>query len=277
MPASSKAEALARQARFIFKGTIQKLKAATMPGVPVNDRTAVVRVDEIIQAPEALSHYAGQEITVQLGGRKKIRKGQQAIFYANGWLFGEGIAVQSIDQQAVEKAPAALATAVGDPVKKLAWRQAQAHLKDADLVIYGRVTGVRAPTDVEEAKASGATEPAAGDGISEHDPDWRIAEIRVDAVHKGSHKGKTVTVRFPGSQDIRWHDTPKLHTGQEGFFLLHKGEEEGAAGVRLAPDADKQDFVLLHPGDFQPVDQPGGIKELLAPSPETPSSGADDR
>ena len=44
MPASSKAEVLAQQARFIFKGTVQKLKAANMPGVPVNDRTAVVRV-----------------------------------------------------------------------------------------------------------------------------------------------------------------------------------------------------------------------------------------
>ena len=275
MPADSKAEALAQQASFIFKGTVQKLKATSMPGVPVNDRTAIVRVDEIVQAPEALSHYAGQEITVQMGGRKKVKKGQQAIFYANGWLFGDGVAVQSIDHHDVEKAPATFALAAGDPVKNLAKKKAQARLADADVVVSGRVTSVRMPTDVAAARALGGAEPTPTGRISEHDPDWRIAEIQVDAVHKGKHKGKTVAVRFPSSQDVMWHDAPKFHPGQEGFFLLHKTDKE-AAGVRAAVVADKGDYVVLHPGDFQPSDQPSGIKELLAPSPDTTSSDADD-
>jgi hypothetical protein len=275
MPASSKAEALAQQARFIFKGTVRKLKATNMPGVPVNDRTALVRVDEIIHAPEALSHYAGQEITVQLGGRKKVKKGQQAIFYANGWLFGDSVAVQSIDHMDVEKAPAAFALAAGDPVKNLARKEAQVRLGDADVVVSGRVTSVRVPTDVAAARALGGAEPTPTGRISEHDPDWRIAEIQVDAVHKGKHQGKTATVRFPSSQDVMWHDAPKFHAGQEGFFMLHK-TDEGAAGVRAALVTDKGDYVALHPGDFQPFDQPSGIKELLAPSSDTPSSGSDD-
>src|SRR5438105_14715477 len=149
MPASSNAEALAQQARFIFKGTAHKLKAANMPGVPVNDRTAVVRVEEIIHAPEVLSHYAGQEITVQLGGRKKVKKGQQAVFYTNGWLFGDGVAVQSIDHEDVGKAPAAFAMMAGDdPVKSLAARETQAQLNGADVVVSGRGTSVRMPTDL---------------------------------------------------------------------------------------------------------------------------------
>jgi hypothetical protein len=275
MPASSKAEALAQQAKFIFKGTVQKLKAANMPDVPVNDRTAVVRVDEILHAPEALSHYAGQEITVQLGGRKKLKKGQQAVFYTNGWLFGDGVAVQSIDHEDVGKAPATLTMAVGDPVKSLVARETQAHLNDAEVVIAGRVTSVRMPTDVVAARAIGGTETTPTGRISEHDPDWRIAEIQVDAVHKGSHKGKTATVRFPSSQDVMWHDAPKFHPGQEGFFMLHKADE-GAAGVRAALIDDKGDYVALHPGDFEPFDHPSGIKELLASSPNTPSSDADD-
>src|SRR6266487_2935183 len=117
MPSGSSAEALAQQARFVFKGTVQKLKASTMRDVPANNRTAVVRVDEVIQAPEALSHYAGQDLTVQLGGRKKLKKGQQAVFYTNGWLFGDSVAVQSIDHLDVEKTRAALTIAEGDPVK----------------------------------------------------------------------------------------------------------------------------------------------------------------
>jgi hypothetical protein len=275
MPASSKAETLAQQARFIFKGTVQKLKAANMPGVPVNDRTAVVRVDEIIQAPEALSHYAGQEITVQLGGRKKLKKGQQAVFYTNGWLFGDGVAVQSIDHEDVKKAPAAFALAGDDPVKSLAARETQAHLNAAAVVVSGRVTSVRMPTDLVAARAIGGTESTSIGRISEHDPDWRIAEIQVDTVHKGEHKAKTATVRFPSSHDVMWHDAPKFQPGQEGFFMLHKADE-GAAGVRAALVEDKGDYVAMYPGDFQPFDHPGGIKELLATSPDTPSSGADD-
>lgn len=275
MPASSKADALAQQARFIFKGTVQKLKATNMPGVPVNDRTAIVRVDEIIHAPEALSHYAGQEITVQVGGRKKVKKGQQAIFYANGWLFGDGVAVQSIDHEGVGKAPAAFALAAGDPVKNLAKKEAQARLADADVVVSGRVTSVRMPTDVAAARALGGAEPTPTGRISEHDPDWRIAEIQVDAVHKGKHQGKAASVRFPSSQDVMWHDAPKFHPGQEGFFMLHTADKE-AGGAHAALIADKGDYVVLHPGDFQPFDQPGGIKELLAPSPDTTSSDADD-
>jgi len=275
MPASSNAEALAQQARFIFKGTVQKLKAANMPGVPVNDRTAVVRVEEIIHAPEALSHYAGQEITVQLGGRKKVKKGQQAVFYTNGWLFGDGVAVQSIDHEDAGKAPAAFAMAGDDPVKSLAAREAQAQLNGADVVVSGRVTSVRMPTDIVAARALGVTESTTIGRISEHDPDWRIAEIQVDAVHKGDHKEKTATVRFPSSQDVMWHDAPKFQPGQEGFFMLHKADE-GAAGVRAALVEDKGDFVALHSGDFQPFDHPSGIRELLASSPDTPSSGAND-
>src|SRR5712692_8935338 len=120
MPASSKTESPAEQARFVFKGTVQKLKAATMPGIPLTDRTAVVRVDEIFYAPEALSYYAGQDINVQLGGRKKIKKGQQAVFYTNGWLFGESVAVQSVDHREVEESPIAFTQAGGDPVENLA-------------------------------------------------------------------------------------------------------------------------------------------------------------
>src|ERR1051325_10853961 len=105
MPNVPNVEQLARQARFVFKGTVIKLKGATMKEIPVNDRTAVVRVDEIVQAPPALSELTGQEITVQLGGRKKAKTGDQAVFYTNGWVFGESVAVQSIDQQPPEPMP----------------------------------------------------------------------------------------------------------------------------------------------------------------------------
>lgn len=261
MAKDSSADALAQQARFVFQGTVLKLKGTTMKELKATDRTVVVRVDEVIHAPEALSNYAGQEITVQLGGRKKVKKGQQLVFFTNGLLFGDSVAVESVDHREPEKTRAALATADGDPVKRLAQQDREARMATADAVVSGTVASVRLPTDVVAARAGLAAEPAAGP-ISEHDPDWRIAEIQVDHVHQGSHEGKTAEVRFPSSPDVMWHDAPKLHPGNEGFFILHKGEKVSAA-ARSAPTEDAGEYVALHSVDFQPSDEPGGIKSLV--------------
>jgi len=265
MPSSSSPDALAQEARFVFKGTVQKLKAATMGGIPVDNRTAVVRVDEVIHAPEALSHYAGQNITVLLAGKKKFKKGQQAVFYANGLVFGESVAVQAVDHHDVGKTPAAMAVAGGDPVKNLAVRDIQARLTSADVILSGRVTSVRVPSDVvaaKSAKSAGLADPTVTGPISEHDPVWRIGEIQVDQVHQGTHTGKTAEVRFPDSQDVMWHDAPKFHPGQEGFFILHKSEKVKVA-AKSAPTKDAGEYVAFHPVDFQPFDEPGGIRNLI--------------
>src|SRR5262245_54173740 len=116
MPASTRVEELAGQARFVFRGTVQRLQAATLDEVPVDARTAVVRVDAIMLAPRALSNYAGKEITVQLSGRQKVEPGQELVFFTNEWLYGKSVAVQSIGQQAVGRATASLERAVVDPV-----------------------------------------------------------------------------------------------------------------------------------------------------------------
>jgi hypothetical protein len=233
-----------------------------MGEVPVDAGTVVVRVDEVIQAPEALSHYAGQDITVLLPAKKRLKKGQQLVFYTNGLLFGDSVAVQAMDHHEVEKMPAALALASGgDPVKNLAVKDVQARVSSADVIVSGRVTSVRVPSDMVAARAAGAADPTAAGPISEHDPDWRIGEIQVDQVHKGSHKGR-IEVRFPNSPDVMWHDAPKFHSGQEGFFILHKSTRETVA-AKAAPTDDTGDYVALHPVDFQSFDEPGGIRNLL--------------
>ena len=265
MPTGSKAAALAREARFVFIGTVQKLRAATMDDVPIDDRTAVVRVDDVIHAPEALTHYAGHDITVHVGGRKRVRDGQQATFYTNGWLFGDSVAVESIDHEDVKGTAAAAIRELGDPVRRLAQRDLQARFAAAQLVVSGRVTSIRVPGDVVAARSARAA-PAAVGRISEHDPDWRIAEIQVDEVHKGTLRKDTVSVRFPSSQDVMWHDAPKFQPGQEGFFLLHTPDEAGekrAAPARGALVQDRGEFVAPRTADFQPFSEPGGVRNVI--------------
>src|ERR1041384_4839571 len=107
MAASSTQADLSGQAVFIFQGTVQKLKAATMTNVPVNARTAIVRVDEIIQAPKVLAGYAGKEITVQLEPGHKINEGAAAVFYTNNLIFGDSVAAEAIGHTAPSPARAA--------------------------------------------------------------------------------------------------------------------------------------------------------------------------
>jgi len=118
MPTASRARSAA-QARFVFIGTVQKLRAATMDDVPIDERTAIVRVDEVILAPDALAHYAGHDITVHLGGRKRLQAGQQAKFSTNPWLFGDSVAVESIDQEDVRRTTVRETNEGSDPIRQL--------------------------------------------------------------------------------------------------------------------------------------------------------------
>jgi hypothetical protein len=265
MPTASRARSAA-QARFVFIGTVQKLRAATMDDVPIDERTAIVRVDEVILAPEALAHYAGHDITVQVGGRKRLQAGQQAKFSTNPWLFGDSIAVESLDQEDVRRTAAREMKERGDPIRQLADRDVQSRFADADLVVSGRVASVRVPGDliaIRSARARGAPTPTGR--ISEHDPDWRIADIHVDEVHKGALQKDTVSARFPASTDVMWYEVPKFHPGQEGFFLLHKQPDTAkkVSREREAPLKDTGEYVVLRSTDFQPLAEAGSVRRAI--------------
>ena len=132
---------------FVFKGAVKKVGLATMKGIPVGDRTAVVRVEQVIEAPRSFAHYEGQDITVGLAGKKKVSAGDEFIFYANGWIVGESVAVRSVKQEPVTRSHAALLSRGGDPIEHKKNRQLQERLEAADLVVSGKVTAVTIPPE----------------------------------------------------------------------------------------------------------------------------------
>lgn len=277
MPETFSEEELMRQANFVFKGTAQKLNAANVREVEATERTVVVRVDEIIQAPDSLADYTGQEITVELGGRKRMKQGEQAVFYTNGWIFGEGLAVRSLLQRPATRGIAALGASPGNPVENLANKQSRVRFEMADVVISGRVTGIRLPPDEVAAftrglMEAGAAQPAPVKRISEHDPLIQEAVVEIDEVHKGAHAARETAIRFPSSTDVKWYKAPKFRPGQQGFFMLHKSEARASGRTRGAEMVGADDagdaFTALHPADFQPLDQPGGVRNVLAGQPD---------
>jgi hypothetical protein len=266
----SKAASRGEEPRFVFKGTVRKLRASTEPEVKASPRTAVVRVDEVIHAPEVLADMAGHDVTVELGGRDKLATGQQAMFFAHGWVFGESVAVYAVHHPLVEAVHVAMAGAASDPVANLASQDARARFNKASVVVSGEVVSVSV-TNGGDAPVNGAN----GHRLSEHAPVWRQAAIAVHAVHKGKLSGKRATVHFPSSTDVLWYRAPKFHAGQQGFFMLHK--DEPAAGPRgklgLAPAEAKTGWTALDPADFQPFDQPGGVRAIVDAAAGQPSRG----
>lgn len=272
MPARKTAQT--EKPTFVFKGTVKKLKSATMKSVSVGPNTAVVMVDQLIEAPPDLAGYEGQDITVQLSGGAKVKVGQQLIFNTVSGQYGESVEVRSLSEEPFQPSHSAMLSAGGDPVERRRERQRRQHFDDADLVVSGKVLSVSLPSEPAATKGAVAAAETRRKPISEHDPKWRDAVVEVDDVHKGTHKKKKIIVRFPASTDVMWYNAPKFHPGQQGHFLLQKTKVEkpakrgGKAAKKSAAAAEEtagptETYVALDPLDFQPYSEPGGIKNII--------------
>jgi hypothetical protein len=266
------------KATFVFLGTIKKVQAATMRSVPVDDRTAVVRVEQVIEAPANLAHVAGTDVTVRLAGRAKAAVGRQFMFHAVGWIFGDSIALRALKQETVTGAHSAVLARGGNPAEHRADRELQERVAEADLVVSGKVVTIKLPEGTAPmTRAARGSVPISSRPVSEHDPKWREAVVAVDDVHKGGHAAQSVTVVFPASTDVRWFKAPKFEVGQQGLFVLHKSQAEPAGRARersavagkAKPAEDKGTpvYTALHPQDFQPYTQQQRVSNAIGAAP----------
>ena len=235
---------LVQQAPFIFKGTVQKLNQTTMPEIiPATQSDAVVKVDEILKAPDGLKGFEGKEITVRFLKAGSEKAGDQAIFYTRGWLYGKGLAVVEIGRQDVREA-LALKKNIYEAIHKDEDNALAARTKKADLVVEGKVTAVR---QADHARFR-----------SEHDPDWWEAVIEVARALKGDPGGRTVTVLYPNSRDEMWIDSPKFKKGEEGIWILQKNQtEKGPPKFRIGG------FTALGKLDFQDKNQTERVQRVM--------------
>jgi hypothetical protein len=237
---TSTAEELTRQATFVFRGTVEKTGASTMPAVRASESTAVVRVDEVIDGPGAPPDLVGKQITVQLREPRSMKAGEQAVFFTKGWLLGNSMAVVEVGRQ-----PASAAVTAREQVKetrqKIADEHLQVELETAEAVVVGKVISVH-PSQI----------PHLG---SEHDPDWYVAQIEVERVLQGDLRDRELTLLFAHSDDVQWHNSPKYKEGQTGIFLLHRNQ------ARL-PGIENQ-FTTLKPLDFRSPEELNRVERLI--------------
>lgn len=231
------ARSLARETPVVIRGTVLKVGATTLDLVEPTDRTAVVRVEEVLRAPEALAWLAGHEVTMVVAEGGAIRPGRQVVFFTYGWLYGASVALVEVDR--ADPSPD-LIEAVDKVVGEMSRAELHERMSDAALVVAGTVTVTRR---LEERPVE-----------TEHDPEWCEATIQVEDVLRGDVRGKTVTVLFPASLDVAWYGTPKLTVNQRGIWILHRGETD------LLP---KTALTALRPIDHQTFDRLGEVREAL--------------
>jgi hypothetical protein len=247
----------------VFEGTVQQAKGAPVPGMP-GAGAAVVRVDRIVQGPQGLRAFEGRDVLVVPGKGERMRPGERAVFYTNGASLGETLAVASIGH--LPQRMAAATRALARPSAALERRDLRDRIDAADMVVVGRVSSVRVPSEAPGPRARAAGLAAAPPRrISEHDPEWREAVIAVDRVEMGERRRKQVVVKFPASTDVRWFKAPKFTPGQEGVFILHRppGAIPAAARARATPAAAPDAYVALHPADVQPAEREDEITALV--------------
>jgi hypothetical protein len=229
---------LLQQAALSFVGTVERTGASTMTDVPIDKYTAVVRVDQVLHAPDAFTSLAGTAITVQLAPKAPLPKdGEQFAFFANGTAFGTSVAVAEVGRLSTAQLAPHLARAAamgggafGDLQAQVEAAEFREHAKGAAGIVLARVTGLR--------KAAGGT-------FSEHDPDWWIATVDAYEVVSGRGlKPGSLDVLYANSLDVQWHASPKPKAGQEGMFVLHATDR---AQSELAK------YQIVHPEDLQPV------------------------
>ncbi|MEU6665186.1 hypothetical protein [Streptomyces sp. NPDC046727] len=233
---------LVRKAPLSFLGTVVRLGDSRVASVPADDRTAVVRVAEVLHAPDAFKRLGGSEVTVRLSDDlDPPAVGDAAAFFTDGTAYGEGLAVQEVGRLPAEAVQPhvsrAARTADAMPFsaveRDLRDTDMVAHADEADAVVVGVVVGLR----------QAASPTASGERVSEHAPDWWLALLDVAHVEQGAVAPGQLTVLYPNSRDFRWYDAPKPQASQQGMWFLHATE---GALAEWAP------FQILHPEDYQP-------------------------
>jgi hypothetical protein len=234
-----------RTSHFVVAGSVAKLGATTMPIDPTVPNVGVFKVDEILHGPRQLGGFAGREITVVFKDLRNVSAGERLVLFVTSWLYGESLVVLEVGRME-DRERTAMRKEFDEARLRLADESLQLRINLAQLVIVGKVE-----------KTAPAPKQGARTPITEHDPDWWEAVIKVESVEKGQHKGPA-TILFPKSVDVAWSQSPKFQPGQDGIWILQRDQKERGWPVLRRPG-----LTALDPLDYQPPSELDRIRGFL--------------
>jgi hypothetical protein len=244
----------ARAAPLVFFGTVRRPGGSNVELLAGDEHpSAVVRVEEVLAAPEAVGDLTGREITVHLTQPGDLRRGSRHLFLATSLQFGDEIAVEEIGRVPHRRrTEEELRRVILDEKLRDADDALAERLRLADAVVYGVVRRI----EPVAARTEGAAAP---EPVGEAAPGFRAAVLKVWRMLKGS-TDEDPRVVFPFPRTQKWSEVPLFVEGIEGVWILQltRGQTLGAGGKVDVPDVPNG-FTALDPLDFQ---APGMLRRM---------------
>ena len=254
---------LLQQSPFIFEGRVKNLGAVSSREIPVSEKTIVVEVMEILQSPKTIgTYYKGKEVTVRVHDLTVLKVNDRVTFFTKIWLMGKGLAVEELRHfnKGVVTVQRLEQTKQARRDLSLAKR-----LQKAQSVVVGKVVEIHSETATTlralRESGEGTKRPKI---ITEHDPQWMEAIIKVASGLKGAQADQEIVVRFPGSRDVAWERAPKFQEGEEGVFILRSDQVSGTSRAMLH-NQEVEAFTALDAEDVLPVQEAERVQRLIAP------------
>jgi hypothetical protein len=233
---------LVDEAGFVFRGRAVSRQAGTELGPLGVGKTVLVEVEEILQSTDVMQGLVGTDVTVISEDPTQITQTEGLLFFTDCVSVGNQVVVRELGHREVSRDSL---REVERALRVNADRPLTLRVAGADLIVTGAVTS---------ARPFGEPSPLR----SEHDPDWWIARIAVDAAIKGRSSRKTIEVLFANSPDIAWYKSPKLHEGASGIFILRtRIDAEAPAGL------PRTVYQATDPLDFLPAGRLPEVRRLL--------------
>ena len=177
----------------------------------------------MVDAPESFQHITGKQITVRFSDIDKMKVGEERMFFTEPYWIGESLGV--LEKGSLMKDNSLYENKdILSLIKQARDNQDNEQLKklldSSKLVVTGKVTRIIRP-DIKNSIGT------------EHDPEWRVAEIQVDEVLKGKPETKNLQVLFASSKDVMFFQSPKFAEGDEGIFFPRQTDTVSARIFRI--------------------------------------------
>lgn len=254
------AVSLGLRSSIVVRGSVARVNASDEPLLAPNANTVVVKVSKMYIGSEISGDQSGRNITVILSRPSRFKPGEEAYFFGNPRFVGKSLTMADEGEIPATDARANSAE-IQRGVQARRDLPIRLRLNVADMVFRGKVEDVRTPEASEETPRQ-----SGGESGNEHDPEWRVATVRVLTPLRGVKEGVALIV-FPSSNDIMWMNTPKPKIGQEAVFIAHKPLKEEESLLRSTGVLDfirRQNAELVtYPYDILPATEEGRVRELL--------------
>lgn len=234
---------LVATAGFVFRGSIQREWQGDAPAVPADAGEIVAtRIEQVLRSTPVLRGVAGQSALVISEQAGTLRRLHGVILFAECVSLGRQLLLREIGHV---ETTAIASRQVAEAIREADERPLRERVAGADLIVTGEVA--------ESQPTESARRPK-----SEHDPMWWIARVTVKSVVKGRKPAGKVDVLFANSTDIAWYESPKLHPGTSGIFLLrHLTHDE------VPKDVPRTAYRATDPLDLLPIERLAEVERLL--------------